>query len=166
VYVSARRDTRAARHFFATALRAHGDPVEVVTDRAWTLIAAVDELIPAAFDNTERYANNRIEADHGRLKTRLRPMHGLKRDRTARVIMPVQDDVIDLDPTLGHEFFDVAQRQPEPRGTSAPQGRSLRREPETRERRTRDRRYRTNERLAHLTTVDLGHRHRPMQQSL
>src|SRR3954467_15523734 len=37
VYVSGRRDTRAARHFFATALSAHNSPVEVVTDRAWAL---------------------------------------------------------------------------------------------------------------------------------
>src|SRR5438094_6504077 len=42
VYVSARRDTRAARRFFATALRDHGEPVEVVTDRAWTLLTVVD----------------------------------------------------------------------------------------------------------------------------
>jgi transposase-like protein len=31
-------------------------------------------------------ANNRVEADHGRLKARLRPMRGLKRLRTASVI--------------------------------------------------------------------------------
>ena len=30
---------------------------------------------------------NRIEVDHGRLKARLRPMRGLKRDHSARVIM-------------------------------------------------------------------------------
>ena len=30
--------------------------------------------------------NNRVEADHGRLKARLRPMRGLKTDRTAGVI--------------------------------------------------------------------------------
>jgi transposase-like protein len=41
----------------------------------------------ARFTHTERYANNRIEADHGRLKSRLRPLRGLKRDHTARVIM-------------------------------------------------------------------------------
>src|SRR5713101_9292904 len=38
VYVSARRATRAARQFFAIALGAHGEPTEVVTDRAWTLL--------------------------------------------------------------------------------------------------------------------------------
>jgi transposase-like protein len=59
----------------------------VVTDRAWTLLAVVDEFLPGAFHDTEQYANNRIEADHGRLKARLRPMRGLKRDHSARVIM-------------------------------------------------------------------------------
>ncbi len=87
VYVSARRDTRAARRIFAVALDAHGEPIEVVTDRAPALRAAIDELVPTAFHNIERYANNRVECDHGRLKARLRPMRGLKRDRSARVIM-------------------------------------------------------------------------------
>ena len=87
VLVSARRDLRAARRFFATALRAHGEPVEVVTDRAPALRAAIEGLIPAVFHDTEQYANNRIECDHGRLKARLRPMRGLKRDHTARVII-------------------------------------------------------------------------------
>ena len=86
VYVSERRDARAARRFFAAALSAHGIPSEVVTDRAPTLLVVVDELIPSAFHDTEQYANNRIEADHGRLKARLRPMRGLKRVRTAKVI--------------------------------------------------------------------------------
>src|SRR5436190_1021522 len=87
VYVSARRDTRAARRFFATALGVHDEPTEVVTDRAWTLLTVVDELVPGAFHNTEQYANNRIEADHGRLKARLRPMRGLKHDDSASVII-------------------------------------------------------------------------------
>jgi transposase-like protein len=87
VYVSRRRDSKAARRFFGAALRVHGVPNEVVTDRAPTLIGAVDELIPAAFHHTERYANNRIETDHGRLKARLRPMRGFKRDRTAAVVI-------------------------------------------------------------------------------
>ena len=85
--VSARRDLRAARRFFSRALRAHGEPVEVVTDRAPALRAAIDGLLPAAFHNTEQYANNRVECDHGRLKARLRPMRGLKRDRSARVVI-------------------------------------------------------------------------------
>ena len=77
VYVSAKRDIRAGRGFFAAAFGAHGEPVEIVTDRAPALLAVVDELIPAAFHNMAQYANNRIEADHGRLKARLGPMRGL-----------------------------------------------------------------------------------------
>jgi IS6 family transposase len=87
VYVSPKREIRAARQFFTTALRAHGEPTEMVTDRAPALRAVIDELVPAAFHNTAQYANNRVECDHGRLKARLRPMRGLKRDDTARVIM-------------------------------------------------------------------------------
>ena len=87
VYVSARCDTRAARRFFTSALEAHSAPVEVVTDRAPPLRAAINELMPAVFHNVEQYANNRIECDHGRLKARLRPMRGLKRNRSARVIV-------------------------------------------------------------------------------
>ncbi len=89
VYVSAKRDTRAARRFFSAAIRAHDEPTEVVTDRAAPLGVVIDELLPGAFHNTEQYANNRIEADHGRLKARLRPMRGLKRDRTASAIIRV-----------------------------------------------------------------------------
>ena len=37
--------------------------------------------------NLEQYENNRIEGDHSRLKHRLRPIRGLRTDRTARVII-------------------------------------------------------------------------------
>jgi transposase-like protein len=87
VYLSQRRDSGAARRFFTAALNAHGAPDEVVTDLAPVLAHVIAELLPAAFHHTQRYANNRVECDHGRLKPRLRPMRGLKTDRTARVIV-------------------------------------------------------------------------------
>ena len=86
VYVSARRDVEAAKGFFETSLTAHGAPVEVITDKAPALARVIDELIPRAFHNTEQYQNNRCEADHGRLEARLRPMRGLKTNRTASVV--------------------------------------------------------------------------------
>ena len=46
----------------------------------------LDELVPTAMHVTEQFANNRIEADHGLLKARLRPMRGLTRVRSAEVI--------------------------------------------------------------------------------
>jgi transposase-like protein len=87
VFVSARRDADAAHRFFERAIgTTKVAPVEVVTDRAPTYPQVLDELLPAAWHRTDRYANNRVEADHGRLKARLRPMRGLKQDRSARVI--------------------------------------------------------------------------------
>jgi transposase-like protein len=88
VYVSPRRDTTAARRCFQQAIRSTMvEPVEVVTDKAATYPIVLDELLPAAWPRTDRYANNHVEADHGRLKARLRPMRGLKQDRSARVVI-------------------------------------------------------------------------------
>jgi transposase, IS6 family len=47
----------------------------------------LEELLPAAWHRTDRYANNQVECDHGRLKARLVPMRGLKRDHGVRVII-------------------------------------------------------------------------------
>jgi transposase-like protein len=88
VFVSPQRDARAARRFFERAIDATRiTPSEVVTDRAPTYPMVLDELLPAAWHRTDQFANNRIEADHGVLKSRLRPMRGLKQDRTTRVII-------------------------------------------------------------------------------
>jgi IS6 family transposase len=86
VRLSTRRDGETARAFFAHALNSAIAPVEVSTDRAPTYPRVLDELLPAARHITDRYANNTIEADHGRLKARLRPMRGLKQMRSARTI--------------------------------------------------------------------------------
>ena len=87
VHFSRRRDLAAARRFFEVTLADHGRPAEVVTDKAPSLLRAVDELVPDAVHDTERFANNRIESDHARLKARLRPMRGLQRDRSAAVVI-------------------------------------------------------------------------------
>jgi IS6 family transposase len=87
VFVSKRRDTKAASRFFANAIGVHGAPTEVTTDRAPALARAIAEILPLALHDTTQYANNRVEADHGRLEARLRPMRGLKQERTASVIM-------------------------------------------------------------------------------
>ena len=59
----------------------------MITDLAPALHHVIEELLPGAFHNTDQYANNRIECDHGRLKARLRPMRRLKTDSTARAII-------------------------------------------------------------------------------
>ncbi len=87
VYGSLRRSTATARTFFNAALAANDDPGEVITDLAQALETVIEELVPAAFHNTEQYSNNHVERDHGHLKVRLKPMRGLKTDRTASVVI-------------------------------------------------------------------------------
>jgi transposase-like protein len=88
VLVSARRDSDAARRFLRRALTTlKVTPIEVVTDAAAVYPRVLDELVSAAWHHVERWANNRIEADHSQLKHRLRPMRGLRTDRTATVII-------------------------------------------------------------------------------
>ncbi|MET8312273.1 IS6 family transposase [Micromonospora sp. NPDC005173] len=88
VLVSARRDAGAARQFFRRALSTlKVTPNEVVTDAAPVYPGVLDALIPSAWHHVEQYANNPIEADHSRLKHRLRPMRGLRTIKTAQVII-------------------------------------------------------------------------------
>ncbi len=86
VLVSHKRDLVTTRRFFTRALDNGARPTEVNTDRAPAYPRVIQELIPAACHVTEQYSNNSIEANHGRLKARLRPMRSLKRLRSARVI--------------------------------------------------------------------------------
>jgi transposase-like protein len=108
VFVSARRNSAAARRFFEQAVgTTKVTPVEVVTDHAPVYPAVVDELLPAACHRTEQYVNNRLECDHGRLKARLRPMRGLKQDRSARVVIAGHAVVQNL--RRGHYEFAVEE---------------------------------------------------------
>jgi transposase-like protein len=109
VLVSPRRDVAAARWFFERAIgTTKVAPVEVVTDQAATYPAVLEELLPAAWHHTERYANNPVEADHGRLRARLGPMRCLKRDGNAKVILAGHAFVQDV--RRGH--YELATEEP------------------------------------------------------
>jgi transposase-like protein len=58
----------------------------------------IEESAPAARHVLEQYANNRVDADHGRLKARLRPMRGLKTIRSLRTM------------SIGHAFVQTVRR--------------------------------------------------------
>jgi IS6 family transposase len=87
VYVSRRRNIAAATRFFEALLMGRDRPREVTTDLAAPLLRVVDDLLPEALHDTTQYGNNRIEWDHGRLKARLRPMRGLRTDRSASTVI-------------------------------------------------------------------------------
>ncbi|MEV0567005.1 DDE-type integrase/transposase/recombinase [Dactylosporangium sp. NPDC050588] len=65
---------------------------------------------PQTWRHVERHANNRIEADHSQLKHRLRPMRGLRTDRTAQTII------------AGHAFIQNLRRGHYELGLDAPRG--------------------------------------------
>jgi transposase-like protein len=114
VFVATRRDSTAACRFFEPAIgTTKTPPVEVVTDRAPTYPTVLEELVPAAWHRTDRYANNHIEADHGRLKARLRPMRGLQQDDCASVII------------AGHAFVQNVRRGYYALAVEEPAGRRL-----------------------------------------
>ena len=109
VFVSLQRNAKAARRFFEQAIgTTKVIPVEVVSDHAPAYPAVLEELLPVAWHRTERYANNRLECDHGRLKARLRPMRGLKQDRSARVVIAGHAFVQNL--RRGH--YELAAEEP------------------------------------------------------
>jgi transposase-like protein len=99
VFVSARRNADAADRFFKQAITStRARPVEITTDQAPIYPGVLEELVPAAWHRTDRYANNGMECDHGRLKARLRPMRGLKQDRSVKVIIAGHTFVQNLRP--------------------------------------------------------------------
>jgi IS6 family transposase len=87
VLVSKRRTVAAATKFFEMMLAGRDRPREVTTDLAAPLLRVIDDLLPEVLHDTSPYANNRVERDHGQLKARLRPMRGLRTDRTASTVI-------------------------------------------------------------------------------
>jgi hypothetical protein len=60
VFVATRRNATAAHRFLQRAIgTAKVRPAEVVTDRAPVYRSGLEELLPAAWHRTDRYANNR-----------------------------------------------------------------------------------------------------------
>ena len=98
VLLSRRRDLRGRPALPYQGAARGTVPAEVTTDRAPVYPRVLDELVPSAPHTVKQYANNPIETDHGRLKARLRPMRGLKRHRSARIL------------AVGHAFVQNLRR--------------------------------------------------------
>jgi transposase-like protein len=84
VLLSARRDTEAAVTFFEQALQETGvRPTVATTDKAVCYPPALERVLPEAEHVTGKLVQQRIERDHGHLKSRLRSMRWFKTDWTA-----------------------------------------------------------------------------------
>ena len=87
-YVSPTRDMIDACRFFERAIASSGTtPRRVITDKAGAYPRALATVVPGALHRTGRYRTNGIERDHGFLKERLRPMRGLKSQRSTAVFV-------------------------------------------------------------------------------
>jgi len=91
-YLSATRNTKAAKRFLGKALRGLKDwekPHTINTDKAPTYSAAISELktegkCPEETEHRQvKYLNNIVEADHGKLKQLIRPVRGFKTMKSA-----------------------------------------------------------------------------------
>ena len=84
-YVTKKRDKKAALKFMKKAMRRHGSPNEIVTDKLRSYGAAARELGCPEKQVTKRWANNRVENSHlpfrrrERAMLRFRRMHSLQK---------------------------------------------------------------------------------------
>ncbi|CAO5244776.1 transposase [Frankia sp. AgKG'84/4] len=120
VLASTRRDQAAARRFFVRALTQGRRPVEVTTDKAPVYPGILDELLPEACHVDAARENNRIEADHSRLKARLRPMRGLKRLRSVQTVTTTSPPATSNRPPTGCKTARCAPKRPSSMASTTP----------------------------------------------
>ena len=92
-YLSRKRDVNAAKAFLRKAMKGQRIPTKITLDayaashRAVADLKKTQELPGRVQVRSSKYLNNVIEQDHRRVKHRLGPMLGLKRFRTAAVVI-------------------------------------------------------------------------------
>ena len=74
VYVTKKRDRKAALKFLKKAMKRYGNPVEIVTDRLRSYRVAMKEIGNEARQVTGRWLNNRAEKSHQPFRRRERAM--------------------------------------------------------------------------------------------
>ena len=79
VFLQAKRNETAAKHFFRRLLRSHGgEPRKIVTDKLRSYGVAHRELIPEAIHSTKQYENNRAKQSHKATRVRAGGMRRFK----------------------------------------------------------------------------------------
>jgi len=81
-FVTNTRDKKAALKFLKKAMRKHGQPEVIVTDRLWSYGAALREIGAADRQVTGRWLNNRAENSHLPVRRRERAMLLFRRMRS------------------------------------------------------------------------------------
>ena len=97
VYLQAKRDGAAAKHFFKQLLRSHGgEPRKIATDKLRSYGVAHRELMPDVIHDTSQYANNRAEQSHEATRVRERVMRRFKATRQAQKFLSAHTAVLNL----------------------------------------------------------------------
>jgi len=97
VFLQARRDGAAAKHFFKRLLKNHqGEPRRIVTDKLRSYGVAHRELIPETVHDTTRYANNRAGLSHQPSRVRERGMRRFKSTQHAQRFLSAHTAVYNL----------------------------------------------------------------------
>ena len=92
-FVTKRRDRKATLKFLRKALRRHGSPEVLVTDRCRSYGAAPKELGAGDRQETGRWLNNRAENSHLPFRRRERAMQRFRRMRSLQMFAAVHSSV-------------------------------------------------------------------------
>ena len=92
-YVTKRRDRKAALKFMRKAMKRHGQPEVVVTDKLRSYGAAMKVIGSVARQETGRWKNNRAENSHLPFRRRERAMHRFRRMRSLQKFVSVHASV-------------------------------------------------------------------------
>ena len=92
-FVSKERDKAAALKFIKKAMKRHGRPQAIVTDRLRSYGAALKEIGNAERQETGRRLNNRAENSHLPLRRRERAMNRFRRMKTLQKFASVHASV-------------------------------------------------------------------------
>ena len=97
VFLQARCDGLAEKHFFKRLLKSHGgEPRKIATDKLRSYDVAHRELISETIDDTSQYANNRAELSHQPTRVRERGMRRFKSTMQAQGFLGVHAVVYNL----------------------------------------------------------------------
>ena len=92
-FVTKTRDKKAALKFLKKAMRKHGPPEVIVTDKLRSYGAALKELGAEARQETGRWLNNRAENSHLPFRRRERAMLRFRRIRSLQMFAAVHSSV-------------------------------------------------------------------------
>jgi len=92
-YVTKTRDKKAALKFLKKAMRRHGRPEAIVTDKLRSYGAALKEVGADGLQETGRWANNLAENSHLPFRRRERAMQRFRRVRSLQMFVSVHASV-------------------------------------------------------------------------